>query len=126
MDEQFQLITSADTAHLIERMRSSCIAHAAEWKDYQIEIDEDAVIMQPRRKLTRFPWPIFSADLCAEIDKAEGDPANTKLVVDTNIGPPVKNFVWTIAAVAGAFQWFWLGLSAPHNPKQWFGYAVVN
>ena len=82
--------------------------------------------MQPRRKLTRFPWPIFSADLCAEIDKAEGDPANTKLVVDTNIGPPVKNFVWTIAAVAGAFQWFWLGLSAPHNPKQWFGYAVVN
>jgi hypothetical protein len=124
MDEQFQLTTSANTAHLLDSMRSSCKKHVAEWKDYEIDVAEEAVIIQRRRKLTRFPWPIFSADLCAEIEKTDGD--LNKLLVDTNIGPAPKQFVLTIVCVAVAFQSFWLGLSAPHTTKQWIGYAIVN
>jgi hypothetical protein len=124
MDERFELITSTNTVHLLESMRSSCTAHAAEWKDYKIDVDEEGVIIQPRRRITRFPWPIFSADLCAEIEKT-GDESN-KLAVDTNIGPALKQFVVTIIVIAAAFQVFWLTTAMPATVKQWFGYAIVN
>ena len=122
--ERFELSTAGQTAQLLEGMRSICSKHREEWKDYAVEIDEEAVIIQPRRKIIHFPFPVFSADLCAEIEKTDGH--LIKLVADTNIGPQPKQFVWTMTAIALAFQIFWLALSAPHNTGEWIGYAIVN
>ncbi len=124
MDERFELTTENDPARLVERLKAVLEKHATEWKNYDIEIEEDAVLMQPRFRLFSYPWPIFKVDLAAEIEKVtEGQ---TKLMVDTNIGPRVKTFAIVIASVSIIFQVLWFVFFPPHEMKQWFSYVVIN